>query len=113
MAALGDPANLAAAVRSGDRKALAALLDEMASAPKPPRAQAIVPGLTPSGPPQAALSPVDGGTQVEFVTEFEFGIPMLSSMLNPVAKMALKSNSRAMLEAIGEQFQPQAEAGRD
>lgn len=51
-----------------------------------------------------ALTEVPEGTEVEFVTEFEFGIPMLSSMLNPVAKMALKSNSRAMLEAIGEQF---------
>lgn len=47
-------------IEFGDRKALATLLDEMSSAPKPPRAQVMVPGLTPSGPPQAALSPVDG-----------------------------------------------------
>lgn len=52
-----------------------------------------------------ALRPVTEGTEVEFLTEFEFGIPMLSAMLNPVAKMALKNNARAMLEAIGGQFQ--------
>ena len=58
-----------------------------------------------------ALTESEGGTLVEFVTEFEFGIPMLSAMLNPVAKMALKSNARAMLQAIGNQFQA-TEGGR-
>ncbi len=52
------------------------------------------------------LAEVPQGTEVLLVTEFEFGMPMLASMLNPVAKMALKSNSRAMLEAIAEKFQP-------
>ena len=52
------------------------------------------------------LTEVPQGTEVLLVTEFEFGMPMLASMLNPVAKMALKSNSRAMLEAISEKFQP-------
>lgn len=59
-----------------------------------------------------ALSAVAQGTQVEFVTEFEFGIPMLSAMLNPVAKLALRSNSRAMLQAIGAKFGGVAE-GKD
>ncbi len=56
-----------------------------------------------------ALREVAEGTLVELVTEFEFGIPMLSAMLNPVAKLALKSNSKAMLEAIAQQFDGKAE----
>ena len=51
-----------------------------------------------------ALTEVPEGTEVLFVTEFEFGIPMLAALLNPVAKVALRSNSVAMLEAIGAQF---------
>ncbi len=51
-----------------------------------------------------ALTEVTEGTEVLFVTEFEFGIPMLSAMLNPVAKMALRSNSEAMLSAIAARF---------
>lgn len=50
------------------------------------------------------LTSTPEGTEVELVTTFEFGIPMLSSMLNPVAKIALKSNAVAMLEAIGTKF---------
>ena len=50
------------------------------------------------------LTSTEDGTDVVLVTEFEFGIPMLAAMLNPVAKLALKSNSVAMLEAIGARF---------
>ncbi|PSR21727.1 MAG: cyclase [Sulfobacillus acidophilus] len=50
------------------------------------------------------LTEVPEGTQVVLVTEFEFGIPMLAAMLNPVAKMALRNNSKDMLEAIGAKF---------
>lgn len=56
-----------------------------------------------------ALTEVPEGTLVELVTEFEFGIPMLSAMLNPVAKLALKNNSKAMLEAIAQRFGSKAE----
>jgi coenzyme Q-binding protein COQ10 len=51
-----------------------------------------------------ALTEIPEGTAVVLVTEFEFGIPMLAAMLNPVAKMALRSNSRDMLEAISAKF---------
>ena len=57
-----------------------------------------------------ALKEVLEGTEVLFVTEFEFGIPMLSAMLNPVAKIALRSNSQAMLDAIGAQFTAASDA---
>jgi coenzyme Q-binding protein COQ10 len=45
-----------------------------------------------------------GGTQVTLVTDFEFGMPMLSALLNPVARVALRENARAMLAAIADQF---------
>lgn len=45
-------------------------------------------------------------TRVVLITDFEFGIPMLAALLNPVAKMALRENSKAMLKAIGEQLAP-------
>jgi coenzyme Q-binding protein COQ10 len=46
------------------------------------------------------LEAVPEGTRVTLVTDFEFGIPMLASLLNPVARVVLRDNSRAMLEAI-------------
>lgn len=33
-------------------------------------------------------------------TEFEFGIPMLASLLNPLARLALRDNARAMIHAL-------------
>ncbi|MCL5116003.1 MAG: SRPBCC family protein [Firmicutes bacterium] len=51
------------------------------------------------------LEEVAEGTRVTLVTEFEFGVPMLSSLLNPVAKVALRENSRSMLEAIGKHME--------
>ncbi|MCY0880271.1 MAG: SRPBCC family protein [Firmicutes bacterium] len=47
-----------------------------------------------------ALSADPQGTLVTLVTEFEFGVPMLASLLNPVARVALRENSRSMLAAI-------------
>lgn len=41
------------------------------------------------------------GTEVTLDTEFEFGIPMLASLLNPVAKLAIRENAREMVRAIG------------
>jgi coenzyme Q-binding protein COQ10 len=46
------------------------------------------------------VEPAEGGTRVRFVTTFEFGMPMLATLLNPVAKIALRENGRAMLAAI-------------
>ena len=48
------------------------------------------------------LLAVNGGTEVTLDTEFEFGIPMLASLLNPVAKLAIRENAREMVRAIGE-----------
>ncbi|NMP22288.1 type II toxin-antitoxin system RatA family toxin [Sulfobacillus harzensis] len=51
------------------------------------------------------LAEVEGGTEVTLVTEFEFGVPMLSSLLNPVAKVAIKDNARSMLDGIAKELQ--------
>lgn len=56
-----------------------------------------------------ALEPGLKGTRVTLQTEFEFGIPMLAALLNPVAKVTLKENARAMIRAVAGQSQP----GRD
>ncbi len=50
------------------------------------------------------LEEVSDGTQVTLVTEFEFGVPMLSSLLNPVAKVAIKDNAKSMLDGIARQI---------
>lgn len=44
---------------------------------------------------------VDNLTQVTLLTEFEFGMPMLAPILNPVARMAIRENATTMLQAIG------------
>lgn len=44
------------------------------------------------------------GTLVRLVTDFEFGIPMLSALLNPIAKVAIRENMRAMLQAIAQEL---------
>lgn len=46
------------------------------------------------------LQAVDTGTEVTLVTEFEFGMPMLSALLNPVAKVAIRDNARSMVFGI-------------
>ena len=51
-----------------------------------------------------ALERVPKGTQVTLVTEFEFGMPMLSSLLNPVAKIAIRDNARTMVQGIAGQL---------
>ena len=46
------------------------------------------------------LEPVPEGTRVTLTTDFEFGMPMLASLLNPIAKLMLRKNVEAMLEGI-------------
>ncbi len=46
------------------------------------------------------------GTEVTLDTEFEFGIPMLATLLNPVGKLALRDNARGMLKAIAAEASP-------
>lgn len=44
--------------------------------------------------------PEGGGTSVTLTTDFEFGMPMIASLLNPVAKLILRRNAEAMLDAL-------------
>ena len=42
-----------------------------------------------------------GVVRVVLVTEFEFGVPMLAALLNPVGALILRDNARSMLAALG------------
>lgn len=46
------------------------------------------------------IVPEGATTRVTFVCEFEFGIPVIAALLNPVAALALRSNAEDMLAAI-------------
>lgn len=52
------------------------------------------------------LMPEGEGTRVRLITEFEFGMPMLAALLNPVARVTLRDNAMAMLRAVREQVEP-------
>jgi len=42
----------------------------------------------------------EGGTSVTLTTDFEFGMPMIANLLNPVAKLILRRNAEQMLDAL-------------
>jgi coenzyme Q-binding protein COQ10 len=44
-------------------------------------------------------------TCVTFTVDFEFGVPMLSALLNPVAKVKIRQNGESMLKAIKKRFE--------
>ncbi len=44
--------------------------------------------------------PAAGGTSVTLTTDFEFGMPMIASLFNPVAKLILRRNAEQMLDAL-------------
>jgi len=46
------------------------------------------------------FEPAEGGTKVTLTVDFDFGIPTLAAILNPVARLVVKENCRQMLEAI-------------
>lgn len=46
-----------------------------------------------------------GRSCVTLKVDFEFGVPMLSALLNPVAKVKLRQNGESMLKAIKERFE--------
>lgn len=46
------------------------------------------------------LARVEGGTQVTFTCDFDFGIPMISTLLNPVAGLLIGENIDSMLDGI-------------
>ncbi|CAB1128730.1 Polyketide_cyc domain-containing protein [Candidatus Hydrogenisulfobacillus filiaventi] len=52
------------------------------------------------------LEPDGDGCRVRLVTEFEFGMPMLASLLNPVAALAIRENARGMIRALGQALAP-------
>lgn len=46
------------------------------------------------------IEEVDGEVNVTLTVDFDFGVPMLSTILNPVASLKLRQNGEAMLKAI-------------
>jgi len=42
----------------------------------------------------------EGGTRVKLTCDFEFGIPMVASLLNPIAKLLIRDNLISMLEGV-------------
>ncbi len=51
------------------------------------------------------IVPVEGGASVTLTTDFEFGMPMIASLFNPVAKLILRRNAEAMLTALQDDLQ--------
>jgi len=46
------------------------------------------------------LTPTPEGTDIKLTVDFEFGIPMISGLLNPILKRKVRDNSTSMLEAV-------------
>lgn len=46
------------------------------------------------------LTEIAGGTEVRLTVDFEFGIPMIAGLLNPILKKKVRDNSMNMLKAI-------------
>lgn len=46
------------------------------------------------------FEPVEDGTEVRLTCQFEFGMPVLAKMLNPLAKMVVRDNLQSMLDAL-------------
>lgn len=44
-------------------------------------------------------------THITLTVDFEFGVPMLATLLNPVAKVKLRQNGESMLQAIKQRFE--------
>jgi coenzyme Q-binding protein COQ10 len=51
------------------------------------------------------LTPIDGGTEIKLTVDFEFGIPMIAGLLNPILKKKVRINSENMLKAIKERLE--------
>lgn len=46
------------------------------------------------------LTPLENGTEIKLTVDFEFGIPMIAGLLNPILKKKVRENSMSMLQAI-------------
>lgn len=54
------------------------------------------------------LTPVADGTEIKLTVDFEFGIPMIAGLLNPILKKKVRDNSLNMLTAIKERMENRA-----
>jgi coenzyme Q-binding protein COQ10 len=46
------------------------------------------------------LTPLENGTEIKLTVDFEFGIPMIAGLLNPILKKKVRENCMSMLQAI-------------
>ena len=51
------------------------------------------------------LTPTGAETEIKLTVDFEFGIPMIAGLLNPILKKKVKTNSENMLKAIKERLE--------
>lgn len=51
------------------------------------------------------LTPIQGGTEIKLTVDFEFGVPMIAGLLNPILKKKVKDNSINMLKAVKERME--------
>jgi len=51
------------------------------------------------------LTPMDCETEIKLTVDFEFGIPMIAGLLNPILKKKVRINSESMLQAIKERIE--------
>lgn len=51
------------------------------------------------------LTPVQEGTEIKLTVDFEFGIPMIAPLLNPILKKKVRENSMNMLKSIKEKME--------
>lgn len=51
---------------------------------------------------QWSVDPHEAGCVITFRSEFDFGIPSMAAMLNPLAERELRRNNRAIIAAVAE-----------
>lgn len=51
------------------------------------------------------LTPLIEGTEIKLTVDFEFGIPMIAGLLNPILKKKVRDNSMNMLKSIKEKME--------
>lgn len=54
------------------------------------------------------LTETDEGTDIKLTVDFEFGIPMIAGLLNPILKRKVRDNSMNMLKAVKEKMEVSA-----
>lgn len=55
------------------------------------------------------LTPLESGTEIKLTVDFEFGIPMIAGLLNPILKKKVRTNSENMLQAIRQRLEQSAQ----